>query len=201
MLNRERAHYLRRIARYGFGPGGMGWEPSGKTMNIRFEILSEIFRWGSTPWHLIDVGCGVGHFLSWLGAFNGTWRGIDRLPEMIDAARARHPHSQFQVCDVRDYKGPRADFVVASGAFNLGSERHLRGCVEAMWRLARKGVAFNALSTWAPAAKIKREGPTIKFFDPLKTLAFCRSLAPLVSLRHDYLRGEDFTIYLRRRPG
>ena len=35
------------------------------------------------------------------------------------------------------------------------------------------------------------------YTDPLQTLAFCRTLTPWVTLRHDY-HSRDFTIYMRK---
>jgi hypothetical protein len=63
-----------------------------------------------------------------------------------------------------------------------------------MFALCRKGIAFNCLSTWGAAD----DGGSEYREDPLRCLAFCRTLSPYVVLRHDYHPG-DFTLYLRRQ--
>ena len=64
--------------------------------------------------------------------------------------------------------------------------------VDRLWRLCDRAIAFTSLSGWAV------EQPSDELhLDPAETLARCRSLTPLVTIRHDYL-PHDFAVYLYR---
>jgi hypothetical protein len=70
----------------------------------------------------------------------------------------------------------------------------MRSFVSRMWQMAKVAVAFNTLSSWAPDQEAGEF-----YADPVETLAFCRTLTPRLTLRHDYHR-RDFTVYMYRDP-
>ncbi|MBM3347615.1 MAG: class I SAM-dependent methyltransferase, partial [Betaproteobacteria bacterium] len=151
---------------------------------------------------VLDVGCGLGDFAGWCArqSIAPDYTGIDITPRMVELARECLPAHAFHDADLLALPEPPAgrrwDYVLASGIFAKRQENpegYLREAVARMYSLCAVAVAFNVLSTWAPAAAEGREFHA----DPLRTLEFCRGLTPLAVLRHDY-HPRDFTIYLYR---
>jgi trans-aconitate methyltransferase len=150
---------------------------------------------GMAKARVLDVGCGVGHLIDHLAshAFEGSYLGLDLVPEMIAAAARRHPSWHFHEGSIAaapaDYA---ADYVVGSGLFTFADQQQLEETVEAMFRRTAHVVAFNTLSTWG-------DQPAANEFcaDPARVVEFCRTLTRRVVLRHDYL-PHDFTVYLYR---
>jgi len=164
----------------------------------RFRVLCEIGLADGDS--LLDVGCGLGDLYDYLSRRDiaAGYSGLDITPDMVAAAAKRFPDARFQCGGLLggfDAPGGGFDYVFASGIFYLREERpfeHLQASVARMFHLCRKGVAFNCLSAWGggAAGSEYRE-------DPVRCLAFCRTLTPWVVLRHDY-HPSDFTIYLRK---
>src|SRR5205807_706165 len=143
-------------------------------------------------------GCGTGDLAAWLAARDIPvhYTGIDVTPEMLELARERFPHHAFRQQSVIELDDDGAyDVVLLSGVFarrSTAPEQFIREAVTRMFRACRSAVAFNSLSTWADR---REEGDY--HADPVATVEFCRSLSPVLALRHDYHRG-DFTVYLYR---
>ena len=55
---------------------------------------------------VIEVGTGSGHVAAFLAAAGADATGLDLTPEMIDAARRRHPGVRYQVGDLRQLMRP-----------------------------------------------------------------------------------------------
>lgn len=175
---------------------GVGWVTE-HLQTVRFEVLSGVgdIRHAS----ILDVGCGVGHFLDWLTErdYDGAYTGLDVQGSMVEMARAAHPADKFpkarfecaEFLDVAD--DYQADFVMASGIFPLADMKLLQRTVTAMLNSARTGAAFNCLSSFTP----RRDPPTFMFANPLEVFAFCSGLTKALLFRHDYL-PQDFTVYL-----
>jgi SAM-dependent methyltransferase len=163
----------------------------------RFEVLAEVgIKSGDS---VLDVGCGLGDFYAWIqqNTPGVQYFGIDITPGMIARARQRHLNTQFEIGAVFDKlsQGVRYDYVIASGIFYYRQrepEEYMYRVIDAMFSLARKGVAFNCLSSWTDYKE-----PLEFYADPIKTFSFCRNVTSFLGLRHDY-HGADFTIYLRR---
>lgn len=148
---------------------------------------------------LLDVGCGLGEFCTWLESQNlyVDYAGIDIVPTMIAMASGRFPQKKFKVASLADCAAdiPEKEIVIASGIFakrTSNPEVFLRGMITAMFDKATVAVAFNSLSAWA----VEKEAGEF-YADPLETLAFCKTLTPWVTLRHDY-HPRDFSIYMYR---
>jgi len=129
--------------------------------------------------------------------FGGEYVGIDISDAMVERARKLHPHSEILHGNFLFAEFSRSfDVVTANGIFYLlgtQAESLLQAIVRKMYALCNKTVAFNSLSAWA---QDKQDGEY--YADPLRSLEFCRSLSPWVSLRHDY-HPRDFTIYLHKQ--
>jgi SAM-dependent methyltransferase len=123
------------------------------------------------------------------------YTGVDITPKMIEAARARFPEARFETQDVLSEPWPAGsyDYVVSSGIFYRRKAEpfgFLQRMVAEMFRLCRRGVAFNSLSAWAA----NKDGDEF-YADPVQTLGFCRGLTSRLALRHDY-HPRDFTVFL-----
>lgn len=169
----------------------------------RFRVLSEFaLELGS----VVDVGCGLGHFYDCLKeqGFAGRYLGLDFVTEFIEHAGRKHAGSnaaQFQVFDMKRNPYPEGyDTYVICGVFNNrlpDSETFLQETLTKVFEAARKGVAFNALSTY-----VNYQDEDLFYADPLKVFDFCkRKLTKRVVLRHDYLVRDDrlpyeYAVYL-----
>lgn len=73
---------------------------------------------------VLDVGCGLADLAPYLAAVRPGARyvGLDALPSMVAAARARHPAADVRLADaLADGPLPEADVVVAVGALVSGA--------------------------------------------------------------------------------
>jgi SAM-dependent methyltransferase len=194
--SRLEAYYTPLLKEHGDHYRGVGWVTE-HLQTVRFEVLSAVgdIRGAS----ILDVGCGVGHFLDWLHShgFVGDYVGLEVQEPMVEKARANHPQSDFPharfdcgdfVTAAGDYE---ADYVMASGIFPLGDMDLLRLTVATMFERARIGVAFNCLSSFTP----RREPEYFLFADPCEVFDFCTTLTKVLLFRHDYL-PQDFTVFL-----
>jgi SAM-dependent methyltransferase len=178
------------------GPEALNWG-SRHSQELRFQILAEIGI--SKGASLLDVGCGLGDFHAWQKnqGLELKYFGVDITPAMVAAAQKRFADAHFQVADLLEKQVGVFDYVIASGIFYLRQndpQRYLENVVEKLFKNCRVGIAFNSLSNWS-----HRQDSGEFYADPLRTVDFCRSLSPFVTLRHDYHLG-DFTIYIRRSP-
>ncbi len=187
--------YERLLAEHGDSPRALDWSEEGQ--RARFQVLAEV---GIEERHsVLDVGCGLGHFLSFLrgGGNLGMYRGVDSCEAMI-AALTRGDSTllaDFVVADALTADLPRADYAVSSGMLNIETSANeeqmatlLRKCFDA----CTIGCAVNMLSS---RAQTKRDGR--HYYDPAAWLQRAFEISPSVVLRHDY-RPNDFTLYLYR---
>lgn len=182
------------LAEHGHSPRAVDWG-SRASQQARFHALVEIGDLAHSS--VLDVGCGLADLLAYLEsrAIPATYTGYDIAPAMLEAARRRFPDAELKRIDLLadPVHTPRFDFVLASGIFNLrttDSYAYLEAMARRMYRVCRRGVAFNSLSTMATIAD-----PDQFLADPMKVLDLCLSITPRVVLRHDYL-PHDFTVYL-----
>lgn len=161
----------------------------------RFEILADIGV--SAGDSLLDVGCGLADLYEWLQKNKPgvNYSGIDITPEMVTRAKARFPDVDLSNATIFDpkYSGKLYDYVVASGIFFFRKENpmdYMVRVINSMFRISRKGIAFNSLSAWA---KDRTDGEFLA--DPYDVIEYCRTLSPYVKIRHDY-HPSDFSIFL-----
>lgn len=161
----------------------------------KFKILSEII----TDQHqtLLDVGCGFADYADYLQmrAPHVKYEGVDITPNFVEQAKQKHPDVDIYLMDILSEEPGIFDVVTANGIFYLlgeGAEEMMQKLVTRMFELCRGSVAFNSLSTWCD----DKEADEF-YADPMKTLEFCRTLTPWVTLRHDY-HSRDFTIYMHK---
>lgn len=196
--DRKIARYFGELVeKYGNDVRSLDWGSVG-SQTLRFSVLAGVGPLEGAS--VLDVGCGLGDFYGWLteNHIAVDYTGFDITPGMIDRARQRFPSARFEVAGVLDVSLPEAsfDYVFCSGIFNFRELQpfdFLREVTTKMFRLSRKAIAFNSLSGWTE----RRDG-TEFHADPLETVAFCRSLSPSLTLRHDY-HPRDFTVYVYKK--
>jgi len=188
--------YTQFLRRHGISARALDWG-SAESQALRFRVLAEVGELDGAS--VLDVGCGLGDLWAWLrrNGIRARYTGVDLAPAMIEAARRRFPRVYFRTANLLapGEMRQRYDYVLCSGLFTyrrVAPTAYLEAMVERMYGLCRRAVAFNSLSAWAE----KQEAGEFHA-DPLRILRFCRSLAPWVTLRHDY-HARDFTLYLYR---
>jgi trans-aconitate methyltransferase len=65
---------------------------------------------------ILDIGCGTGHLTAQIADSGARVVGVDRSPEMVDAARKAYPDLRFEVADARDLQFHSAFDAVFSNA-------------------------------------------------------------------------------------
>jgi SAM-dependent methyltransferase len=165
----------------------------------KFEILSQVMSLRGK--RVLDVGCGFADFADFLAYKHGDlhYEGVDITPEMVIQARRLHPNLNLRVLDIMsDDPGGPYDLVTSNGIFYLlrtNAESYMYALIRRMYDLSQHAVAFNSLSLWADYQE-----PGEFYADPIKTLAFCRTLSRRITFRHEYM-SRDFTIYMYRESG
>ncbi len=184
-------HYAPLLRAHGDSYRALDWG-SERSQLRRFGVLAEAI--GDPTRSVLDVGCGMGHLTDVLDAsgHTGPYLGVDALPAMIDAARARRPDRRFERMTGGADPLPQADVVVGSGLFTFADRAAVEATIAAMFAAANVLAAVNALSLWGGDPE-----PGEFAVDPAALLAFGRSLTPWVALRHDYL-PHDVTLILYR---
>lgn len=110
---------------------------------------------------VLDLGVGPGRTVPLLRALSADYVGLDYLPAMVAAARARHPQADIRLGDARDLGGfedGRFDLVVFSynGIDSVSHEDRQRVLAEVRRVLAPGGVFwFSTLNLAGPALRCR----------------------------------------------
>jgi SAM-dependent methyltransferase len=184
-----------------FGPGtlkALGWRgPESQT--ARFDVLLKVGDFEGCS--VLDVGCGFGDLRGLLHrrGIRCEYTGIDHMPEFLSEASARYgalPSTRFLLGNFARDTLPKADYVLASGAFGYRSSEsdfHLR-MIRKLAGTANIALAFNMLD----ATTFGRHELLIGH-DRLQIIAQCRTLSPNVQVIDRYLE-DDFTVFLYSIP-
>ena len=195
----NREFYLPRLQEF-TGHQAVGWG-SRESQERRFAALVRICSdWSGIS--ILDVGCGTGDLLAYmrLKSIYANYTGLDALPDSIKVCTERFPGIKFASVPVTEFTTPQPpahyDYVVASGVFNLkGPNYHqvMLDSVEAMWRLATRGIAINFLTDQAS----DMSNYICEFVSPTERLQELQELTKTRrwAMYQDYL-PNDFTIHL-----
>lgn len=174
----------------------VGWSDRLQQL-VAFEALAGVgdLKRGS----VLDVGCGLGDLYGYLRArgFTGQYTGVDLVPELVQAARTRHPGATFLTADILDphLSLDPHDYVIASGLFDYrtpDSAERLPKTVRRLFALCHKGAAWNVLNVSPP------DRPDLYRAPPGELLALCEALTPWFVVRGDY-DPHALTFYLYKR--
>ncbi len=191
-----RTFHSERLAEFQADDARVVWN-SRHSQESRFAVLATVGDLtGAT---LLDVGCGLGDFSTFLRSRNvqfASYTGIDLNAEMVSAARTKYPSETFEVRDPADepFAAESFDYVFESGIFNFAVpewESIARQTMRAMFQACRKGIAMNFLSKLSG-----NENPEAHYSQPSEILSMIEDdLSAHFVLRHDY-RTNDFTVFV-----
>ena len=121
-LKKMNQDYCQLYEEYGDNERSLGWNKP--KQRHRYDILFKMITKRSQllfkkDIKLLDIGCGLAHFLSYLNEkkFTGIYLGVDANKIFVEKCRKKFPQNQFFCEIVSDYYY-NADIIVASGIFN-----------------------------------------------------------------------------------
>lgn len=220
--------YLHAAEAHGAGFEALLWR-SPRAQRARFRVLSRMVRMGGRTVADIGCGnADLLLDLHKRGRAPAGYIGVDAVPQTLALAerqvRAQGiEHAWFQDHDfVRDSALPAhliergADTIIFCGSLNTLAQPDALAVLDRFWTpLAERPIdqpnattpaggdpngvlIFNFLSLRHNRQRTPANPPAVRF-EPLDMLAWAVDRTPLVSFRHDYLRGHDATICMRTR--
>jgi ubiquinone/menaquinone biosynthesis C-methylase UbiE len=163
--------------------------------DLRYGIISEIGIMNGDS--VLDIGCGFGGLHDYLveNEIQTEYVGMDINEAIINIAKSKKSSINFIVGEIDHIANDSFDYVVSSSSFNLKMNQHenyefIRGILGEAFRVAKKGVAIDFLSSYA-----EYKSEDVFYYDPAIVFGLAKSLTKRVALRHDY-ELFDFTIYM-----
>jgi SAM-dependent methyltransferase len=189
-------HYQQLVRAHGNGPEALGYS-SLESQVMRFEQLATIGD--LTGARVLDLGCGLGHFYEFLNNRVGHvhYKGIDIVPEMIEAAKGRYPDAAFECRDVLlDPPGEEFDYVLICGVFNNAipdAGAFLKSLTKTGFERARVALGFNFISSY-----VNYTDDRFTYHDPIEVLHYCiNTLSRKTTMHHHYSR-TDVCVFVRK---
>jgi SAM-dependent methyltransferase len=197
-------YYTGKVTAHGATPQGADWN-SEASQTLRFEQLAKVIaEKEGDPFSILDYGCGYGALLDFLKKKYNAFRyaGYDVSEKMIAEARLLYTNESGAAWHHEGQALRPADYVVASGLFNvkLGHgdaawRNYVIDTLEAMNKLAVKGLAFNLLTAYSDREHMK---DYLYYADPAFYFNYCKvNCSRYVALLHDYPLYE-FTLLVRK---
>ena len=187
--------YEKLLEKYGYSIKSLDYR-SETSQKTRFDVITQIGI--SNDNSLLDVGCGFGDYFNYLkqrGIKNVKYNGIDLTDKIVNVAKEKNPLAnvvQGNVLDLPDDK--KFDYVVSLGVNGVKTGDNwdnLTSVLDKMWKLCKKGIAYNAVSNFA-----SEQDEQIYFVSPIRVIEHVmNNLTYKVVFRHDYM-PHDFTIYV-----
>lgn len=195
-------YYTGKLRAHGETAQGVDWKDE-VSQALRFEQLVKLLPLEG-DYLVLDYGCGYGALLDYLRdkGYGCRYLGLDVSPEMVAVAAKRHAADAR--AKFRQGVGIPAgvDYILCSGVFNVrlgrGDEEwqaYLMETLRAFAAAARRGFAFNLLTTYADKDKMR---PDLHYADPCRLFDWAkREVSRHVALLHDYGLYE-FTLIVRK---
>jgi 2-polyprenyl-3-methyl-5-hydroxy-6-metoxy-1,4-benzoquinol methylase len=187
--------YEKLLEKYGYSIKSLDYR-SETSQKTRFDIITQVGI--NDDCSLLDVGCGFGDYFNYLkqrGIKNVKYNGIDLTDKIVNVAKEKNPLAnvvQGNVLDLPDDK--KFDYVVSVGVNGVKTGDNwdnLTSVLDKMWKLCKKGIAYNAVSNFA-----SEQDEQIYFVSPIRVIEHVmNNLTYKVVFRHDYM-PHDFTIYV-----
>lgn len=188
------ARYNDRLARFGDDIRTLG-SGTVERRRLRFDVLSAVGIEDGCS--VIDLGCGFGDFAGYLEArgLRVEYLGIDINTSLLEIAGRKYPRARFASLDFLTDDIPAADFVVASGTFNLAlrtddNYAYVGRVLRRAYGIARRGVAMDFHTSF-----VDYRVPDVFYYEPSRLLTEAKAITKRVTLRHDYPLYE-FCLYL-----
>ncbi len=159
IVRNQREHWQKLATEFAGSVHAVGSE-SMAHKHLRYEKISELFE-DEHDFSVHDIGPGIGDFYEYLRTrFAGRecdYSASEITPEYCEIAHQRFPDISFYNRDILAKPVDEIyDYVVLSGVFHQqGSVRHrewvsyMKALLEGAWAMARRGIAFNVLSSHA----------------------------------------------------
>jgi SAM-dependent methyltransferase len=184
------SRYLERLSRDGAVAAALG-EPK-RRQNYYFHFLLDAPQFAACD-SILDVGCGYGDLATFLRGrgWEGRYVGIDVVPALIEAGRAKHPGTDLRVLDIESEPlDEKFDWVTCIGALSGNTTEvdhlaHLGSMLRAMWSKCRRGISFNLLSPYVDFKSPVHAHPPIGAIIDL-----VHDLSRRFVLRNDYMPFE-----------
>ena len=201
---RVRTYYTEKVTEFGPTPMGMDWNSQEGQLSRFDQLLKLPDR--SKPFSLIDLGCGYGALLDYLKLAGDQveYCGLDLSEAMIQEAKKLHRDQAGARFELGVSTDRRADYVVASGIFNVKQHtsdeawlEYILETIQQMASMSTRGFAFNLLTSYSD---LDRQRPDLHYANPCWFFDYCKRIfSRHVSLLHDYGLYE-FTILVRNEP-
>ncbi len=201
-LNKVKNYFAKKLEQHGATYRGVDYNSS-EAQEIRFRQLTKVIE-ASAEYSLLDFGSGYGAMYDYLHRLGHRlyYVGYDIVESMVLKGRELHagdPNCRF-TAGIEEV--PVLDYAVLSGTFNMKLDvdhdvwtRIVLHALEQMNARARKGLAFNMLTKYSDADKMR---PDLYYGDPCFFFDYCkRHFSRNVALLHDY-DLYDFTIIVRK---
>jgi SAM-dependent methyltransferase len=195
-------YYTNKVINHGATPQGVDWNGIESQENRFAQLLKITENETSDKYPLLDYGCGFGSLLSYLKRKNNNidYIGYDISEEMIKKALEQHPNGATWLNKLE--LGMKADYVIASGLFNVKLEQsvtdwenYILTTLDEMNAIALKGFSFNILTSYSDKEYMR---DYLYYASPEHYFKHCKlNYSRQVSLLHDYGLYE-FTILVRK---
>jgi ubiquinone/menaquinone biosynthesis C-methylase UbiE len=124
-----------------------------------FALMRHVMQ-AHTGEHLLDVGCGTGHFTRRFARLGLQVTGIDPDPAMLAFAKSQDEHMTYQpgVAEALPFEDASFDQVAAITSLCFSERPEL--AVQEMWRVCRKTLLLGLLNrqSWLYHQKVNRGG-------------------------------------------
>lgn len=201
-LNRVKNYFTEKLEQHGATHRGVDYNSS-EAQELRFFQLSRVID-AAVEYSLLDFGSGYGAMYDYLRRLGHRlhYVGYDIAEAMVVKGRELHPGDPDCLFTGRIEEVPVLDYAVVSGTFNMKLDadhdawtKIVVESLEQMNARARKGLAFNMLTRYSDADKMR---PDLYYGDPCFFFDYCkRRFSRNVALLHDY-DLYDFTILVRK---
>ncbi|MFA8342132.1 MAG: class I SAM-dependent methyltransferase [Rhodothermaceae bacterium] len=166
------------------------------SQQVRFKVFAKHFDLRNA--NILDVGCGFGDLFGFLKANNinfSNYSGFDINENHLGVAQKKYPAANFQLVDLlKDETTDQFDFVFASGIFFLKCDNwteYFLKMVKKMFKLSKKGIAFNLLSCHSVSPD------DVSYYSKPKEIValLTKELSPFIILDHSY-KQNDYTLFI-----
>ena len=162
-----------------------------KGQSVRFDVISQVGNLENSS--ILDIGCGFGDFYGFLKfkKIKTRYYGVDINKDFINIAKERYSSGKFEVRDIETKPfSQKFDWVIGIGITTLSSIKNTESLIKEMFRICRKGVAIDFLSSY-----VDYKEKELFYTSPEKIFSFAKTLTRRASLRHDY-KPFEFCLYL-----